>query len=83
MAKAASKKTTGTRRRRERKNIEREQPISNPPLTTLSLPSLILRATQFHGQARARWASEAPRNQLPLQLRPQLRRLPRSLLITA
>ena len=82
MAKAASKKTTGTRRRRERKNIERGaahiQSTFNNTIVTI---------TDTQGNAVS-WASagemgfRGSRNQLPL-LQTAAETAARSLLIMA
>ena len=77
--KVSGKKATGTRKRKERKNIERgavhiQSTFNN---TIVTIPTL--RATLFPGQVPAKWASEAQENLLPLLLRLLQRQLPRLL----
>ena len=67
--KGSAKKGTATRRRRERKNIERGAAHIQSTFNNLSLPSAIHRVMQYHGLQQVRWASEVQRSQLRSQLR--------------
>ena len=82
--KVSGKKATGTRKRKERKNIERgavhiQSTFNNTLVTLTDMSGNALRATLFPGQVPAKWASEAQENLLPLLLRLLQRQLPRLL----
>ena len=75
--KASGKKTVATRRRRERKNIERGAAHIQSTFNNTIVTITDTQAMRYPGQARAKWASVAPENPPPLPHRPLLKQLPR------
>ena len=71
--KGSAKKGTATRRRRERKNIERGAAHIQSTFNNTIVPSATLRVMQYRGQVQVRWASEVQRSLLRSLLKLLLR----------
>ncbi len=76
MATKATAKGAASRKRRERKNIDKGAAHIQSTFNNTIVTITTYKVMRFLGQAQAKWASEALRN----QLRSQLRLLPRPLL---